>query len=75
MKNLIFNSVWLKKKIKERGYTQKNIAEIAGLHIMTMRKVINGTDIKIFIGLLRVCKTLDLNPFDLLIEENVKVRK
>ena len=63
--------ICLKDILKERGMSRRELARRSGLNINTVCKLANNANVLIDLYVLdQVCKTLQVQPGDLLVQES-----
>lgn len=68
----IFERTWLEKARIEQGYTQKEVADAAGMAISTYSRVEKGLYEPNVKSALRICDFLRMNPRKFLSEKPIK---
>ena len=69
---VIFERTWLEKARIEQGYTQKEVADAAGMAISTYSRVEKGLYEPNVKSALRICDFLRMNPRKFLSEKPFK---
>ncbi len=69
---VIFERTWLEKARIEQGYTQKEVADAAGMAISTYSRVEKGLYEPNVKSALRICDFLRMNPRKFLSEKPIK---
>lgn len=69
---MIFERTWLEKARIEQGYTQKEVADAAGMAISTYSRVEKGLYEPNVKSALRICDFLRMNPRKFLSEKPIK---